>query len=202
MDDKAKLPYTWQTLKTERLTMRLMTADDIDDVFAYQSREDVCRYLLFDPRTRDEVAERNASNRQATTVTQDDDWWQIALELATPERTRVIGDLYFTIKSVENSHGEIGWTLHPDFAGQGYAFEGAQAVLAVAFDTLGLHRVTAELDPRNDRSIALCTRLGLREEAYYREDLWFRGAWADTGVYAILNSEYRNLHHNHGHNHA
>jgi len=50
--------------------------------------------------------------------------------------------------------------------------------------------VRAELDPRNDASIALCRRLGMREEAHFVEDMWFKGEWADTGVYAILASEW------------
>ena len=68
--------------------------------------------------------------------------------------------------------------------------EAAAAVLAIAFDQLGLHRVIAELDPRNGASIALCARLGMREEAYHVKDLWFRGDWADTGIYALLESEW------------
>jgi RimJ/RimL family protein N-acetyltransferase len=60
----------------------------------------------------------------------------------------------------------------------------------MAFGTLGLHRVFAQLDPRNDASIALCRRLGMREEAYLVEDLWFKGAWGDTAIYAILDREW------------
>ena len=63
----------------------------------------------------------------------------------------MIGDVYFTISSVANTTAEIGWTLHPDFLGQGYMSEAARAVLGIAFDELGLHRVIAELDPRNTR---------------------------------------------------
>jgi hypothetical protein len=61
----------------------------------------------------------------------------------------VIGDLYFTIKSTANATGEIGWTLHPDFAGHGYMTEAAGANLEIAFASIRLHRVCAELDPRN-----------------------------------------------------
>jgi aminoglycoside 6'-N-acetyltransferase len=63
-------------------------------------------------------------------------------------------------------------------------------VLDLAFRTLGLHRVFAELDVRNDASIALCRRLGLREEAHFVRDWWFKGDWADTGHYAILQEEW------------
>ena len=60
------------------------------------------------------------------------------------------------------------------------AFGAFALLLDFAFDTLRLHRVAAELDPRNERSIALCRRLGMVEEAHYLEDLWFKGAWADS----------------------
>ena len=102
----------------------------------------------------------------------------------------MIGHSYFKLTSTEDLSGEIGWSLHPDFEGQGYASESARAMLEYAFGTLGLHRVTAELDPRNTASIALCKRLGMREEAYFREHMWFKGEWGDTGVYAVLASEF------------
>ena len=187
------VPYVFtRRLRTERLVLRLMTEADIDDIHSYQSREDVCRYLLFDPRSRDEVAEKVAKHASATTLEKDGDYLQLALELpATPGApARVIGDSYFTISSLENSRGEIGWTLHPDFAGHGYAAEAARAVLDIAFRTIRLHRVYAELDPRNDASIDLCERLGMRVEAFFVKDLWFKGDWADTGMYAILRDEW------------
>jgi RimJ/RimL family protein N-acetyltransferase len=177
-------------IHTARLTLRPLQRGDLDDVHAYQSREDVCRYLLFEPRSRDEVAERLERYALATRLAADGDYLQLALVLRVDGRDRVIGDSYFTIHSAENSTGEIGWTMHPDFGGRGYATEAALAVMGLGFETLGLHRVRAELDPRNDASIRMCLRLGMREEAYFVEDLWFRGGWADTGVYAILDREW------------
>ena len=187
------LPYVFtEPIHTKRLTLRLMTEADVDDIYSYQSREDVCRYLLFEPRTRDEVVERVAKYSAATALAADGDFLQLALELpATADSpARVIGDSYFTISNLENSRAEIGWTLHPDFTGRGFAAEAARVVLGIAFDRIGLHRVQAELDPRNDASVALCKRLGMREEAFFVKDLWFKGEWADTGMYAILRDEW------------
>lgn len=175
-----------EPIVTERLTLRLMTPDDVDDVHAYQGREDVCRYLLHEARTRDEVVESVAKYAAATRLAGEHDWIEPAIELDG----RVIGHVYLTISSLESLGAEIGWTLHPDFHGRGYAREAAAATLDLAFDELGMHRVRAELDPRNDASIALCRRLGMREEAYFVKDLMFRGDWADTGVYAILAEEW------------
>ncbi|HEX4400350.1 MAG TPA: GNAT family protein [Galbitalea sp.] len=187
------LPFAFsKPIATERLTLRLMSLADVDDIVSYQSREDVCRYLLFGPRTRDEVEERVAKHAASSTLEKDGDYLQLALELPATDDApaRVIGDSYFTISNLENSRGEIGWTLHPDFAGHGYAAEAARAVLDVAFGQIGLHRIYAELDPRNDASIALCKRLGMREEAFFVKDLWFKGEWGDTGIYAILREEW------------
>jgi RimJ/RimL family protein N-acetyltransferase len=186
-----RLPYEFSaSVCTDRLVLRAMTDDDVDDIHAYQSRADVCRYLPFEPRTRDEVAEKVAKYSTALALNGEGNFWQLAIERAA-EPGRVIGDLYFAIKSVGNATGEIGWTLHPDFTGQGYMTEAAGALLGIAFGTLGLHRLFAQLDPRNDASIALCTRLGMRAEAYFIEDLWFKGDWGDTAIYAILDREWR-----------
>jgi RimJ/RimL family protein N-acetyltransferase len=187
-----------EPIRTRRLVLRPLRPDDLDDVHAYQSLEEVCKYLLFEPRSRDEVATKLERYATARRLAADGDFLQLGLVLADPagrnadgDSGRVIGDSYFTIASIEHLRGEIGWSIHPDFAGQGYAAEAANAVLGLAFDTMGLHRVFAELDPRNAASIALCKRLGMREEAYFVEEMMFKGAWADTGIYAILESEWR-----------
>jgi RimJ/RimL family protein N-acetyltransferase len=186
-----RLPYELSApLRTARLVLRTMTVDDVDDIHAYQSREDVCRYLPYEPRTREQVAEKVAKYSLALALSGDGDFWQLAIERAS-DPGRVIGDLYFRIKSTANATGEVGWALHPDFAGQGYMTEAATAILELAFAELRLHRVFAELDTRNAASVALCKRLGMREEAHFVEDLWFKGAWGDTGIYAILDREWR-----------
>jgi RimJ/RimL family protein N-acetyltransferase len=185
-----RLPYELVApLRTARLVLRTMTDEDIDDLHAYQSRPDVCRYLPFEPRTRDEVAEKVAKYSAAVTLSGDGDFWQLAIERAS-DPGRVIGDVYFTIKDAANAGGEIGWTLHPDHTGVGYMTEAARAVLQLAFNDLGLHRARAELDPRNDASAAVCRRLGMREEGHFVEDEWFKGAWGDTAIYAILDREW------------
>jgi RimJ/RimL family protein N-acetyltransferase len=191
---RPRLPYEFtRPLLTPRLVLRLMTMADVDAIHAYQSRDDVCRYLLFEPRDRVTVAEKVLAHTRATRLAADGDYLQLALELRETQDApgRLIGDSYFTIASVEHSRGEIGWTMHPEFTGRGYATEAARAVLHLAFATLGLHRVFAELDPRNDASIAMCRRIGMREEAYFVRDMMFKGDWADTGVYAVLADEWR-----------
>ena len=89
----------------------------------------------------------------------------------------------------EHAGGEIGYVFHPDASGHGYAGEACAALLALAFRELGLHRVTARLDSRNDASARLCVRLGMRQEAHLVRSEMFKGAWSDELVFAILAEE-------------
>ncbi len=182
-------PWEYEPLATERLVLRLMVDDDLDDVYAWMSDEAVTRYQLYDVRSKEQVKEHIDKVKGARHIENDDDFVEFAIELDG----RVIGCLYYVLKSAENQTAELGWALTAAYQGKGYAFEAAMAVRDLAFGTMGLHRVTAELDPRNAPSIALCLKLGMREEAHYVEDLWFKGAWADTGVYALLDHEWRTL---------
>ena len=176
-----------EPIETARLRLRPITVDDVDAFHAYQGREDVARFMLFEPRSREEMAAKVAEWSAHTALERDGDYLEIPVELRTDGR--MIGHLYLSLRSVDHLTAEIGWGLHPDFQGQGFAEEGARALLQLAFERMRLHRVVAELDPRNEASVALCHRLGMREEAHFRQDMWFKGAWADTGVYAVLAEE-------------
>ena len=185
-----RLPFTFPgPVRTARLVLRAMSGDDVDDIHAYQSLPDVCRYLPFEPRDRGEVAAKIAKHSTALVLEGAGDYWQLAIEPAG-DPGHVIGDVYFAIKDVTSATCEIGWTLHPDHTGSGYMTEAAQAMLTIAFTELGVHRAIAQLNPRNHASAGLCTRLGMRPEAHFVEDSWFKGAWGDTAIYAILDREW------------
>jgi RimJ/RimL family protein N-acetyltransferase len=181
------LPWTFDSpIRTERLIIRPMAPGDVDDLYAYQSREDVHRYLLNDARSHEEVIEALDTYIAASRLADDHDFIQPAVELDG----RVIGQLFLSIVSVQNRGVEVGWVFNPEFHGNGYASEAAAALFDLVFDELGMHRIRAELDPLNEASIALCRRLGMREEAHYVKDLWLRGEWVDSGFYAILDEEW------------
>jgi RimJ/RimL family protein N-acetyltransferase len=180
-------PASYAPIRTERAVLRTMTLDDVDAVHAYQSDPEVCRYMLYEPRTRDEVAEKIGQWQHHGRLAEDGDDLELAIDV---DGLGVVGHAYFKLVSVADLTAEIGWALHRDHQGRGYAGEAARALLGYAFDTLGLHRVKAELDPRNEASVALCLRLGMRHEAHFVEDMWFKGAWGGTGVYAILEREW------------
>lgn len=181
------LPWDFHPLEGERIRLDLLRPDDLDDLYAIQSDPDVCRYLLYEPRTFEKVTEILARDSGARRIAQKDDFVQPAIR--TPDG-RLVGTMYLTLPSLEDRTAEIGWLLSPAVQGRGYATEAARLLLGACFGELGLHRVYAELDPRNTASVRLCERLGMRHEAHFVEHMWLKGEWTDTGVYAILAHEF------------
>jgi RimJ/RimL family protein N-acetyltransferase len=106
------------------------------------------------------------------------------------ETGRLVGDVVLFFRSRADRGGEIGYVFHPDAGGRGYATEACSAVLGLAFDGLGLHRVVARLDARNEASARLAARLGMRQEAHFLRNELFKGEWTDELVFALLAEEW------------
>ena len=59
-------------------------------------------------------------------------------------------------------------------------------MLRLGFEGLGLHRIVAECDPRNEASIRVMEKLGMRREAHHVEAMFLKGEWVGSMVYAML----------------
>lgn len=73
--------------------------------------------------------------------------------------------------------------------GRGLMTEALREALSFAFEELELHRVEANIQPENERSIALVKRAGFRKEGYSRKYLRIDGVWQDHERWAILAEE-------------
>jgi RimJ/RimL family protein N-acetyltransferase len=174
--------------ETERLHIRAFREEDAEVFAAYRSDPDVARYQSWDPPVTLEQARRFTSEMAASHPGTLGEWYQIALE--RKEDGAVIGDCAFHIYSDEGLQAEIGFTLARAYQGKGYAAEAVQWLLGYLFAELHLHRVQATCDVDNLPSSRLLDRLGLRREAYFRENVWFKERWGSEYVYAILQEEW------------
>jgi RimJ/RimL family protein N-acetyltransferase len=175
-------------IMTARLALRPLTADDTDALLAYRGRADVCRYLPFDPMSPETLRTRLAGDLSATTI--DQPRQSLTLGVRLDDAGDVIGDVVLFFHNLEHRAGELGYVFAPQVSGHGYASEACAAALALAFDQLGLHRVIARMDARNDASARLATRLGMRQEAHLVRSAMFKGEWSDELVYAMLAEDW------------
>jgi RimJ/RimL family protein N-acetyltransferase len=176
-------------IKTERLLLRPFTENDLDDAFAFQSREDVTQYLYWNPREREEVGE--VLKQWMVPQPMDADGHALVLAAELQESGRVIGSLHLFQRSVEHLQGEIGFVFNPDFGGRGLATEGAAELLGIGFEQLRLHRLCGRCDARNQASARLMERLGMRQEAHLIQNERVKGEWTDELIFAILAEEWR-----------
>jgi RimJ/RimL family protein N-acetyltransferase len=178
-----------EPIETSRLRLRPFLAGDVDALFSYQSRDDVTRYLLWGSRSRDEVRHALELKITATAIRGEGDFLAVAAE--SIETGEIVGDAVLGLVSAENLQGEIGYIVHPDHHGNGYAAEMTRPLLRIAFDDLGLHRVTGSLDARNAASARVLEKLGMRREAHLVQNDFVKGEWQSEMIYAILASEWR-----------
>jgi RimJ/RimL family protein N-acetyltransferase len=175
-------------LITPRLTLRRPTLDDLDDLASIFEREDVCRYLYWEPRDRDATLVLLTTRVERTEALEHDNIINVVIERR--DERGVIGDFMLHWKEDEHHQGEIGGSLHPDFHGQGYAVEIYEALLALAFEVYQLHRVVGRCDGRNTASIRSLEKSGLRQEAHLVENEYVKGEWTDEVILAIRRSEW------------
>jgi RimJ/RimL family protein N-acetyltransferase len=175
-------------VRTRRLLLRPLTVGDVDALLVYRSRPDVCRYVPFEPMTREVIKERLASQWANTELTDEGQALTLGVEMAGT--SELAGDVVLFWHSRKHGGGEIGYVLHPDFSGHGYATEAAHALLRLGFDELGLHRIIARVDERNESSAKLARRLGMREEARLVRNEFFKGEWSTELDFAMLADEW------------
>ena len=104
---------------------------------------------------------------------------------------RLIGWCGLSIKDRDRQIAELGYDLDHAYWGLGYTTEAARAVVDWGFLTLHMHRIFAECHPANTASQRVMHKIGMRYEGHLRENVWVKGSWWDTIIYAILKHEWQ-----------
>jgi RimJ/RimL family protein N-acetyltransferase len=154
-----------RTLETDRLELRAWRADDADALFDIYSRWEVARYLGSTPRVMEsrEQAQRAAERWGAMDEDPYGVWAVVPQGAGVPVGSVLLKELPLsgdTEPLPPSGDVEVGWHLHPDAWGHGYATEAAGRVLAHGFAS-GLTEIFAITYPQNAPSQAVCRRLGM-----------------------------------------
>ncbi len=173
-------------LETPRLILREFREDDFSAVYDFESRPETQRYEHHIPsqeQIRAQLAQLVVDSARLPRTS-----CRLAVTLRGDDTPR--GRISLKLNWEESREWEIGWTIHPDLWGRGYASEAAHAMLEFAFRTCGAHRVVAFCNAHNAASERVMQKIGMQREARLRESRWWNGAWCDELLYAILEREY------------
>jgi len=180
---------TAEGFSTDRLDVRPWTHDDVEVMYDIYRRWEVSRWLGAAPSVVESVeAMHRTVDRWATRAQAPYGIWAVApRETGVPVGTVLL--VPFTdADGADLPEVEVGWHLHPDAWGNGYATESARGALDVAWRS-GLDEVYAVVHPGNERSVAVTRRLAMeplgRTDRFYGVELdafrVARGAPAESG---------------------
>lgn len=166
------------------LSLRPIEIADAGRVHEWASVERACRYQPWGPNTRDEtegfVAEAVRASKQPDGSRQV--WAASLLDL------NVVG--IGEVKRVTGTCAEIGYAVHVEQWGRGFATQIARLLLGVAFADPAVERVQGTCDPRNLASAAVLRNVGLMYEGTMRHTAHLRDGWRDSAMHAILRGEW------------
>jgi len=173
-------------LTTSRLCLRWIEERDADALFEVFSDPQVMRYWSAPP-WQDRAAARRLIDGVREGFGRGD---LLQWGIAGIEDDRLLGTC--TLAQVDRTHrrAELGFALGSAHWGHGHASEAVARLLSFGFEELNLHRVEADIDPRNQKSISLIERLGFRREGYLRERWHVNGEVCDSLIYGLLRSEW------------
>ncbi len=174
-------------IESPRLVLRRFADADLAEFLAYLNDPLVARYQSWESYTEEQAREL-IEQQKGREPGRPGQWFTFAAELK--ETGALVGHVALSVKESDPQQAEIGFTFAREYQGRGLAREAAERVLGYAFETLGLHRVVAVADCENERSLALLSRLGMRREAHFVENIWFKGAWGSEYLYAMLRREW------------
>ena len=176
----AALP-AFPTLRGRMVQLRPPRTDDADALFRVFSQPEVTRYWSRPPmRARVEAEGLLAEMDEAFAARSMLNW--LVLHRSADA---AIGTCTLFHFQPRNRCAEIGYALVPECWGRGLASEAVALALAWGFGRLGLQRIEACTDPRNERSRRLLERLGFRSEGLMHGRLALGDAMRETEVFAL-----------------
>jgi RimJ/RimL family protein N-acetyltransferase len=180
-------PFDQLRLITERLILRPFKPTDAGDLFAMFADPEVMRYWSSLPWTSiDQSHEMIAKDREAMPK---GGHLRLGIELAGTGD--LIGSCSVFGFDEQNKRAMLGYGMAKAHWGNGYMHEALCAVLDFAFGTLNLHRLEADIDPRNLGSAKSLERLGFVKEGHLRERWIVGDEVSDSSIYGLLGREWK-----------
>ncbi|MEA5449564.1 GNAT family N-acetyltransferase [Leptolyngbya sp. CCNP1308] len=174
------IPYI--TLNTERLVLRPLCETDVKALYTIFSDPAVMRYWNTAPwehvgEARDAIANDFEARRTGNSL-------QLGVEKIAD--AQLIGTCTLFNFNHQCRRAELGYALARSAWGRGFMHEALSALIDYAFAELNLHRIEAEIDPRNQASAKTLDRLGFLREGHLRDRWMISGEVSDSDLYGLL----------------
>lgn len=184
--DKLATLSEFPVLEGTCIRLRGIRENDVDRLFQLFSEPVVMRYWSRGPMT-----DRQEAIDYANTLV-DDFGKRSALRwiIADPDSDQLMGTCALYELNPQHARAGLGYALMPAFWGKGLAKESATLALCYGFLELGLHRIEADTEPNNSRSIRVLESLGFQREGLLRERFRHPDGIQDSLIFGLLKTEW------------
>ncbi|MGG4202691.1 GNAT family N-acetyltransferase [Peribacillus frigoritolerans] len=173
-------------LETERLILRKVTIQDVNDMFEYCSNQEVSRFVTWDAHeSLDDTKEFIGFVLNQYLHGKVAPW---AIEYK--ENHKMIGTIDFVSWNPGQNSAEIGYVLSPEYWGKGITTEAAKELIRFGFENMDLIRIQARCFTENIGSARVMEKAGMKHEGILRKGMKIKGKHWDLHVYSVLKEEY------------
>ena len=170
-------------LETERLYLRRVAKEDVNEIFALRSNKETMKYIPRPLVKTEEDALAHIAMIDEKIENNEGINWAITLK-NNPKLIGLIG--HYRIKP-EHFRAEIGYMLLPEYHGKGIIAEAIKETVKYGFEIMKLHSIEAVIDPENLASEKVLQKSGFVKEAHFKENEYYEGNFLDSVIYSILN---------------
>ncbi len=179
--------HPFQNLETERLLLRRLNTNDVDEVLEMRGNPEVMKYI---PRplakTKEEALGHIAMIEEKIENNTGINWG-----ITIKGNDKIIGIIGHYRIQPENYRAEIGYMSLPQYNGKGYISEAIKAVVEYGFNQMNLHSIEAVIDPANIASERVLQKNGFVKEAHILENEYWDGKFWDTVIYSLLKRNFK-----------
>jgi RimJ/RimL family protein N-acetyltransferase len=175
----------FRSIETEHVRLRRFTTGDAAALRSYRADAEVARFQSWQDFTL-ERAERFVQEMSQADPGVPGEPYQFAV--ARIDDDTLVGDCMLALDAGDPAGAEIGYTVAPRHQGRGHATESVRALLDYAFERHSVAWVRAVTDTRNEPSIAVAGRVGMRRIGTVHST--FKGEPCEEHTYAISRDEW------------
>ena len=186
MKDRKEFFSNLPEIDTERLLLRKVTRDDLNDIFEYTSNENVTKYLRWSTHESVEVTRKYIDDVLNEYSDGKDSPWMIEYKT----QKKVIGAIHIIVYDEKNKRSEIGYVLSEKYWNKGIMTEALKAVISYCFDVLGFNRVQLQCKSENGASEKVIGKSGSQFEGQMREFVYEKARYWDIKIFSVLKNEY------------
>lgn len=150
--------YTIEPIELKRIKLRMIDPKDADGIFAIRSNLDMIRYTrISQMKNMDEAITYVKTRREGM---KENKW--IYMAITSMHTDDLMGTICIFNFSDDKTSADIGYELLPAYQGNGYVHEAVTALMQFAYETLGIHILTADIHEDNLPSINVVKRAGFK----------------------------------------